>query len=147
MLEADGHMRVAAIDLGKVRVGLAVSDELGVLAHPRANLDGRDAKKLLAELASLATAEGIERFVIGHPLDMKGGEGDAAQRARRFAQRLADSTGRDVELFDERLTTTEAHRKLRDGGTNARKGKDKVDGAAAAVILQAWLDRAQGAGR
>jgi putative Holliday junction resolvase len=134
-------MRVAAIDLGKVRVGLAISDELGLMAHARAPLPGRDVRKLVSELRALATREGIGRFLVGLPLDREGGEGLAATRARRFAQALADATGREVELVDERLTTVEATRRLREGGVSARRSRPLVDGVAAAVILQAWLDR------
>jgi putative Holliday junction resolvase len=134
-------MRVAAVDLGKVRVGLAVSDELGLLAHPRPALAGGNQKRLLAELARLARDEKIERFLVGLPLNRRGGEGREAVRARKFAQALADTTGRDVELVDERLSTVEATRRLREGGISAKKGRPLVDGVAAAVLLQAWLDQ------
>src|SRR3954471_4233827 len=96
------EMRVAAVDLGKVRVGLAVSDELGMLAHPRPPLPGQNRKVLLAELVKLARDEAIDRFLVGLPLDRGGHEGQSAVRARRFAQVLADATGREVELVDER---------------------------------------------
>jgi putative holliday junction resolvase len=134
-------MRVAAIDLGKVRVGLAISDELGLMAHPRPPLSGSNPRALLAELARLAVKEGIERFLVGLPLSLAGKEGKGAERARKFAQRLADATGREVELVDERLTTVEASRRLREGGISGRRGISRIDGAAAAVLLQAWLDR------
>jgi putative Holliday junction resolvase len=139
-------MRVAAIDLGKVRVGVAVSDELGLLAHPRPPLPFKSPKALLADLSKMARAEGIDRFLVGLPLDQKGLEGREAVRARRFAQRLSDATGTLVELCDERLTTVEAARKLRDGGVTARQSRGRIDGEAAAVILQMWLDRVR-AGR
>ncbi len=134
-------MRVAAVDLGKVRVGLAVSDELGAMAHPRPPLAGQSQKKLLAELARLARDEKVDRFLVGLPLDRQGGEGREAGRARRFAQALADETGRNVELIDERLSTVEATRRLREGGVPAKKSRMLVDGVAAAVLLQAWLDQ------
>jgi putative Holliday junction resolvase len=133
-------MRVAAIDLGKVRVGVALSDELGLLAHPRPALAGGNQKRLLAELARLARDEKIERFLVGLPLNRRGGEGREALRARKFAQALADATGRQVELVDERMSTVEATRRLREVGISAKKGRSLVDGVAAAVLLQAWLD-------
>jgi len=136
--------RAAAIDLGKARVGVAVADELGLFAHPRPLIDGRDRKALLAALAALAREEGIQRFLVGLPLEMNGAEGPAARRAASFAQALADATGVEVELVDERLSTVEASRRLREGGVDARRGKPRVDGAAAAVILQAWLDGRRG---
>jgi len=134
-------MRVAAVDLGKVRVGLAVSDELGMMAHPRPPLAGGQPRKVIAALVRLASEEGIERFLVGLPLDRQGEEGREAGRARKFAQALADAAGREVELVDERLSTVEATRRLREGGVSAREGRKLIDGMAAAVLLQAWLDQ------
>lgn len=133
-------LRVAAIDLGKARVGLAVTDELGMMAHVRPNLDGKSRKPLLAALVALAKDEGIERFLVGLPLDMSGTEGPAADRALAFAHELANATGIEVEMVDERLSTVEASRRLSDSGHSARAQKSRIDGASAAVILQAWLD-------
>jgi putative Holliday junction resolvase len=130
-----------AIDLGKARVGVAVTDELGLMAHARPFLDGKSRKALLRALADLAREEGITRFLVGLPLDMSGAQGPAAERALGFAQELADATGIEVEMVDERLSTVEAARRLRDGGVKGRDQRAKIDGAAAAVILQGWLDR------
>jgi putative holliday junction resolvase len=130
--------RVAAVDLGKARVGLAVSDELGMLAHPRPALDGRSLKAVLAALAKLAADEKIARFVVGVPLELSGQGGVAAQRAVRFCQKLADATGCEVELVDERLSTVEATRRLREG--ERKDVGERVDSAAAAILLQQWLD-------
>jgi putative Holliday junction resolvase len=139
MLNTPG-MRAAAVDLGKVRVGLAVADELGLMAHPRQYLDGRDQRRVVAELARLAVAEGITLFVIGLPRQLNGKEGLAAGRARRFAEQLAKRTQARVELVDEWLSTVEAHARLREQGTNSREARERVDSAAAAVLLQSWLD-------
>ncbi len=138
--------RVLAIDLGKARVGVAVSDELGMFAHPRPALDGKSRKALLAALAALAREENVTRFLVGLPLEMSGAEGSAARKALAFAEELANATGIEVELVDERLTTVEAGRHLRAQGVSARAGKKLVDGVAAAVMLQSWLDR-QGRGQ
>jgi putative Holliday junction resolvase len=132
--------KAAGLDLGKARVGLAVTDELGAMAHARPPLEGKSRKALLAALRELAREDGIERFVVGLPLEMSGDEGPAARRALGFAQELADATGVTVELVDERLSTVEASRRLHDGGLDARAQKGRIDGAAAAVILQTWLD-------
>ncbi|MBM4358095.1 MAG: Holliday junction resolvase RuvX [Deltaproteobacteria bacterium] len=135
------HHRVAAIDLGKARVGVAVSDELGLLAHPRPALDGASLKALLEALGELARVESIGRFLVGLPRDMSGAEGTAAQRAVRFCRKLADTTGCEVELIDERLTTVEATRRLREQGKRTAEVKASVDSASAAILLQQWLDR------
>ena len=111
------------------------------MAHPRGVLDGRDKKLLLASLVDLVRTEKIERFVVGLPLDMKGGEGDAARRARELAQKIADATGRDVELWDERLTTVQARRALTASEVHGKKAKARIDEASACMILQAWLDQ------
>lgn len=128
--------RTCGLDLGAARVGVAVDDELGLYAHPRPTLDGRDRKALLAALKALVKEEGVERFVVGLPLDMKGGEGEAARRVRTLAQIIADETDTDVELWDERLTTAQAKRNLEASGSK----KASIDAAAAVVILQSWLD-------
>lgn len=133
--------RVAAIDLGKVRVGVAVADELGMYAHPRPPLDGKRPRVAIEALAALAREEGVKRFLVGLPLTLDGRQGPAAQRALEFAQTLADASGVPVEMVDERLSTVEASRRLREGGTGSRKARGRVDGAAAALLLQAWLDR------
>ena len=131
--------KVAAVDLGKARVGLAMTDELGLMAHTRPALDGRNKKAMLASLAELAREEGIALFLVGLPLEMTGVEGPAARRAREIAAELADASGVPVELWDERLTTVEASRRLRAGGVRSREQKSRIDGAAAAVMLEAWL--------
>ncbi len=134
--------RACALDLGGARVGVAIDDDLGMMAHPRGALDGRDRKRLLAELARLAADEGITRFIVGLPLDMTGGEGDAARKARALAQEIADATGCEVELFDERLTTRQAKRALDASEVPGRKQRALIDEASATAILQAWLDGA-----
>ncbi len=138
-------MRAAAVDLGKVRVGLAVADELGLMAHPRPYLDGRDQRRVVFLLARLAETEGITVFVVGLPRQLNGKEGVAAQRVRRFAEALGARTAARVELIDEWLSTREAHARLREQGATTREARERVDSAAAAVLLQSWLDGQRGA--
>jgi putative Holliday junction resolvase len=133
-------MRALAIDLGKVRVGVAVSDELGVMAHPRPHLDGRNRRPLLAAIDKLATEEGVTVLLVGLPRELKGGEGMAARRARKFAEELGQKTGRPVELVDEWLSTREARARLHEQGLKEKELRGRVDSAAAAILLQAWLD-------
>ncbi|MBN1610497.1 MAG: Holliday junction resolvase RuvX [Polyangiaceae bacterium] len=136
-------MRAAAIDLGRVRVGLAVSDELGAIAHTRPCLPGHDAGRLVASLSRIAGDEGIDLFIVGLPRTLRGHEGPAARQARAFAQRLSRDTGIRVELMDERWTTKEAYSRLAEQGLDQKKARSRVDSAAAAIMLQAWLDRAR----
>jgi putative Holliday junction resolvase len=131
---------VCALDLGAARIGVAVSDELGVMAHPRGTFAARPRPAFLGALAELVRAEGIGRIVVGFPLDMRGTEGEAARRARNLAQEIADATDCDVELFDERLTTVQAQRSLTDSGLNRKESRAHIDEASATAILQAWLD-------
>jgi putative Holliday junction resolvase len=133
--------RTVALDLGGARVGVAIDDELGKMAHPRGVLDGKDRGRLMRALKDLARDEDVTRFVVGLPLDMKGGEGDAARKARAIAQEIADATGCEVELWDERLTTVQAARELRASELRGRKAKERIDEASACMILQAWLDQ------
>ena len=135
--------RTCALDLGDARVGVAIDDELGFLAHPRGALDARNQRALLDALRKLADDQDVVHFVVGLPLDMRGGEGAAARKARAMAQRVADVTGRPVEMWDERLTTTQAKRELAASEVRGRKARKRVDEAAACAILQSWLDARQ----
>jgi putative Holliday junction resolvase len=134
-------VRAAAIDLGAVRVGLAVADELGLLAHPRPFLDGKNQQALLRRLKELKEAEGLEVFVLGLPRELSGREGTAAKRVRVFAQRLEQATSARVELYDEWLSTREAAGRLRAQGLSAKEQRGRIDSAAAAILLQSWLEQ------
>jgi putative Holliday junction resolvase len=132
--------RICALDLGAARVGVALSDDLGMMAHPRGVIAARPRPKLLEALQALVEHEGITRIVVGFPLDMRGTEGEAARRAREIAQQIADATACDVELFDERLTTVQAQRALAASEVRGQKARARIDEASAVEILQAWLD-------
>jgi putative Holliday junction resolvase len=132
--------RTIGLDLGKARIGVAIDDELGSMAHPRGTLDPSDRPRMLKELSALAVASGVARIVVGLPLDMRGGEGEAARGARAMAQAIADATGLDVELWDERMTTQVAQRALATSEVRGKKARDHIDEASAVAILQSWLD-------
>jgi putative Holliday junction resolvase len=136
--------RVCGLDPGRVRIGVAVDDELGLLAHPRGTLDPRDPKALAEALRELALREDIRRFVVGLPLHLRGGEGASARDARHLAQLVADTTGCTVELWDERLSTVQAQRSLAASEVRGKKARAHIDEAAACAILQSWLDARQG---
>ncbi len=133
-------MRVVALDFGKARIGVAVSDELGLLAHPRPFLPAKNRKAVLSALRRLKEEEGVERFLVGLPLRLNGAAGTTADEVTRFAQDVCNATGCEVELVDERLTTVQASRALREGGLSSKEQREKIDSASAAVLLQAWLD-------
>ncbi len=131
---------VCALDLGAVRVGVAVTDDLGLMAHPRGHMAAKPRPAFLSALGELVAEERIGRIIVGLPLDMRGTEGEAARRVRDWAQAIADATGCEVELFDERLTTVQAQRALTDSGLKGKKARARIDEASAVVMLQAWLD-------
>ena len=138
---ADGRRaRTIGLDFGGARCGVAIDDELGKMAHARPNFAAKDRNLLVESLVAYAIEAHAARFVVGLPLEMSGREGRAAERVRDFAQQLADATGLDVVLWDERLSTVEASRALRAAGHDSRAQKTRIDAAAAVAILQSWLD-------
>lgn len=134
-------MRVLGIDLGSVRIGLALSDAGGVLATPHSVIR-RAKRRALDHQAIKAVVDEweVEHIVVGLPLSLDGSVGKAAKAALREANELGVVTGVPVETYDERLTTVSAHQVLREQGVAGQDRKDVVDKVAAAVLLQAWLD-------
>ncbi len=137
--------RVLGVDLGERRIGLACSDPSGVLASPlRVILRSGDAVADRVAVVAAATEAAAQVIVVGLPRSLSGRDGPAARAARREAAALAElgkpAGGITVELHDERFTTREAQRALRAGGRRARDQRDHIDAAAAAVMLQSWLD-------
>ena len=128
------------LDVGTVRVGLAATDPTGTIASPVTTLRREDAG-LFDRIRAEAQARGAVRIVVGLPRAMSGGEGPAAESARRFAEEVATRTGLPVELWDERLTSVQAERSLVATGMRRRRRRDVVDAVAAGLMLQAWLDR------
>jgi len=122
-----------------VRTGVAVSDELGMLAQPWKTLPGGD--KALEAVVSAVGELKPSRVLVGLPRNMDGTYGPAAEHARAFADQLRARIGCTVELWDERLTTMAAQRALRESGRKARDQRGVVDQVAAQILLQSWLDR------
>ena len=132
---------VLGIDLGARRIGLAVSDPDRRIAFPAGYLERSGLQKDLAALKQLAVERGACRIVVGLPLQLDGHEGVGARAARDFARALADATALPVELLDERLTTAEAERALREAPRKARRArKQVVDAMAATLLLRGWLE-------
>lgn len=134
--------RVLALDFGTRRVGVAVSDPLGISAQPHSVLDGTD-PGLMAVIARLAAEVGAGRVVVGLPVSLDGSEGPAAATVRRFAGEVAEATGLPVELLDERFTTVSAERALVEAGLPGRRRRQVRDRVAAAILLQSYLDGAR----
>ena len=127
------------IDHGDARIGIAATDDFGILAHP---VETIDCKKLdaIERIAQLVQLRGIRTLVVGLPLRMDGSEGDAAAKVRAFASQLHERSGTVPLVFvDETLTTSSAAAKLREAGRNARKQKPVIDQAAAVEILNLWM--------
>jgi putative Holliday junction resolvase len=133
--------RILGVDLGKARIGVAVSDELGLLAHPVETIPATgNATRRIAELVREKNAE---RVVVGLPRHMNGTAGASAADALSFAEKLRGLLPCDVVTWDERLTTTAANRALRDSGRKTRDSRQIVDQIAAQMILQGYLDSLQ----
>jgi putative holliday junction resolvase len=134
-------VRTLGVDLGRVRIGLALADEVLRTARPLQTLVRRGEEADLAAIAALARDYEVTCAVLGLPLNMDGTEGASARLARAFQPRLAEALGVPVELHDERLSSFEAESRLREQGFSSREARSMVDAEAAAVILQGWLDR------
>ncbi len=134
------------IDLGEKRIGVALSDPAGRLALPFGTVERRNDRHALRRLSEIAAAEGVERLVVGEPRRLDGSRGRAAERAARFACKLAAATGLEVEMVEETLTSVEAERRLREAGVDPRRQRGRIDALAAQILLQEALDRRTGSG-
>jgi putative Holliday junction resolvase len=136
--------RILALDVGRKRIGLALSDPLGITAQGLPTFERTNLRADLDALASLAAARDVRQFLVGHPLHMSGRESRQSGYVREFAARLAERTGIPVALRDERLTTVEAQRVLRESGVSLEKRKRAVDKLAAVILLEGYLDSLRG---
>ena len=133
--------RILAIDYGKKRIGLALSDELGMTAQPLQVLAHKNRREDVRRLREICRAKGVRLVVVGHPLHITGEAGDMAEEAARFATRLRKELGIEVELADERLTTWEAEQTLAEMGGAKRRKDAPLDDLAAAILLREYLER------
>ncbi|MGD9720301.1 MAG: Holliday junction resolvase RuvX [Pirellulales bacterium] len=140
--------RIAAIDYGTRRIGIAVSDPAQQIASPYETYARGDDAADRARFRRLAEEERIVRFVVGLPVHLDGNESQKSFEARRFGTWLAEATGREVEFFDERFTTYEAEQALNAAGFTKKQRKARLDKLAAQILLTAYLEsRAAGQGR
>jgi putative Holliday junction resolvase len=138
--DSDKKGRLAGVDFGTVRIGIAVTDFDQRLASPFDNYTRRGEAADSAYFCRLADGERIERFVVGLPVHMSGNESAKSLEARRFGEWLNKVTGRPVEFFDERYTSSEAERMLLDMRVTKKKRKEKLDKLAAQILLTAYLE-------
>lgn len=132
--------RILALDLGKKRIGLALSDPLGITAQGLPTLHRTRVREDLAELATLIRDREVALILMGHPLHMDGRESRQADYTREFADRLHAHTGIEVRFWDERLTSVEAERVLKQSGISIEKRARSVDQLAAQILLESYLD-------
>ena len=131
--------RIMGLDVGDRRIGVAVSDELGLTAQPVLTLVRSNRRQDLKSLQRLIRKHNCVAIVVGNPLYMSGDQSPQAVKAQAFAQILREETGLPVHLWDERLTTTEAHRHLDAAGRTGTEHKMVVDQVAAVLILESYL--------
>lgn len=136
-------MIIMAIDLGHVRTGVAVCDPTELIASPVGTITERRDEVLLEKLASLAKERRAEQLVVGLPRNMDGTCGESAKRCEELANRLADMTGLQTVMWDERLTTVSAIGYLNQTDTRGKKRKAVVDTVSAVIILEDYLRRRQ----
>jgi len=132
--------RILALDLGKKRIGLAISDPLGITAQGLPNLNRTKKRADFAELERLIEDREVRMILMGNPINMRGSEGRQSGWVREFAQELEQRTKLPVKLWDERLTSVEAGRVLRASGISIEKRAAAVDKLSAVILLQSYLD-------
>ena len=135
--------RILAIDYGRKRMGLAISDELGVTAQPLDVLIHKNRREDIRRLREICREHGVRHILVGHPLHLTGEAGEMADETARFANRLGKELAIDVELADERLTSWEAEQIV--NGIRSTSRKAAVDAVAAAILLREYLDKKRSA--
>jgi putative Holliday junction resolvase len=133
------HKRVLALDVGSRRIGVAVSDALGITAQGLETIQRQNKRRDLAALGEVLKQYAVTEIVVGFPLRLSGAEGTQSEKMRLFAKLLKTHFGLPVHLWDERWTSTEANRLLRETELSIKKRGQAVDRMAAILILQSWM--------
>jgi putative Holliday junction resolvase len=133
-------MRILALDVGARRIGLAVTDPLGITAQGIETLQRKNKRSDLFILERVLRKYEVGEIVVGHPLHMSGDSGSQAQKASTFAEELRSRFNLPVHLWDERLTTAQAQRLLREADASIERRKQVVDQMSAVLILQSFID-------
>ena len=139
-------MIIMSVDLGKARTGIAICDRSEIMATPLTVLEEWNRDKLCEKICALAAERKAQRIVVGLPVNMDGSEGESAQGAREFADRLREAGGVEVVMSDERGTTKTAIGYLNRSDTRGKRRKAVIDAVAASIILQDHLDRRRNLG-
>lgn len=134
------NKRTVGLDVGDKRIGVAISDGLGMTAQPIGVVSRTSIVKDAEAILALVAGYEIDRFVAGLPIEMSGREGSQAARVRSFCERLAERTNIGVVYQDERMTSLQSERILIESGMRREKRRAVIDKLAATLILQAWLD-------
>lgn len=132
-------MRIMAIDYGDARIGLAVSDALGMLCGEAWTMQEWNMERAAVRISEEAKSRGVERLVLGLPKNMDGSEGERAAKSRRFRELLIEESGLPVQLWDERRSSIEAHAILHANGKKEKAHRKTVDAVAASLILEGYL--------
>lgn len=132
--------RILAIDFGERRIGLAVSDPLGITAQGLPTIDTRKSRDVFAEILSIIKIKQVDRIVVGMPMNMDGSMGAKGKEVSKFIRELTKRTGMNVETWDERLTTVQSLRSMREMGVKQKK-KGIADRISATLILESYLER------
>jgi putative Holliday junction resolvase len=140
MADSARPTRIMALDVGSRRIGVAVSDPLGITAQGLDTIQRQNKRRDLEALRRLLSEYHIREVVVGLPLRLSGAEGTQSEKMRRFAEDLESHFGVTVHLWDERWTSTEANRLLRETDLSIEKRAKAVDRMAATLILQSWLE-------
>lgn len=140
MSEPVSHTRTMGLDVGSKTIGVAVSDPLGITAQGLDTIRRKNKRQDFEELARLLREYSVQAIVVGYPLRLSGSEGVQSEKIRQFADELRKRFQVTVYLWDERLTSSQAHRILRQADLSIRKRSQAVDRMAAVLILQSWMD-------
>src|SRR5580765_2506745 len=138
-------MRILALDHGTKRIGVAISDELKMIAQPLEFIPAEPFAGFLTRLKEILREKEVELILLGLPRNMDGSYGPAALKVQEFAAALRGALTIPIQTWDERLTSVQANRFLIEGGVRREKRKEKVDKTAAAILLQSYLDSLPGA--
>ena len=136
---------ILGLDIGDARTGVAISDELGIAAHPLCTIQRKSRKALLGELQELIAVHKVEQIVIGLPLQLDGETGVQARKVKRFAEKLEQHVNLPIIFWDESFTTFEATQILQGTKKRRKKRKQVIDQVAAVLILEGYLEELRNA--